>query len=78
MEVAWPWLVGREGGREVSENGDREPLPGRRADSLSWLPGSRGWCLAKEVGSWVVGQPQVGGGRGSPAPEEGFPALPGF
>lgn len=56
MEVAWPrlgWLLGREA---VSEDGDWEPLPGRRKASLSWLPGSRGWYLAKEVGPWVVGK----------------------
>lgn len=53
MEVAWPWLVGRE---EVSEDGDWEPLPGRREKSLSGLPGSRGWYLAKGVGLRIVGK----------------------
>lgn len=53
MEVARPWLVGRE---EVSEDGDWEPLPGRREKSLPGLPGSRGWYLAKEVGLRIVGK----------------------
>ena len=46
-------LVGRE---EVSEDGDWEPLPGRREKNHSGLPGSRGWFLVKEVGPWIVGK----------------------
>lgn len=48
-------MAGREGGRRF-EDWDWEPLPGRREESLSWLPRSRGWYLAKEVGSWIVGK----------------------
>lgn len=55
----------------ASEEEDREPLPGRREKSLSWLPGSRGWYLAEEVGPWVVGELRVGGGPGSPARARG-------
>ena len=47
----WPGL-GWRGGRELSEDGAGEPLPGRREASLSRLPGSRGWSLAKGGGSF--------------------------
>lgn len=68
MEVAGLWLV-RE---EVSEDGDWEPLPGRREKSLPGLPGSRGWYLAEEVGPWIVGKLGVD----SAAPLQGRGFLP--
>lgn len=49
MEMAWPWLVGWE---KVSEDGNREPLPGREGGKPLLVTREPGVVLSRGSGSF--------------------------